>query len=181
MPVEIQAWTSESEVSAAPHAESMYGFKPMAFLKAFAMGYTSVLWLDASILVIKDLEPIFHIIEKDGYFFQDSGWMNKQWCNARAKDYFGTDAGEMLSSGVLGINLRSEIGLKFFAEWYVAMRSGIFNGSHDDHRHDQLCASIIAHKLGMKLQEGNTFFIYGKPGDPRIKENTLALADGICL
>lgn len=170
----------EEDVAASSHAEMNYSFKPMSFIKAYEMGYRQILWLDASMRAIKNLEPIFEIIEKDGYFFQDSGWPNSRWTNAAALEYFGTNAGEMLSSGVLGIDLDSTIGYQFFDKWTQAMRDGMFNGSWDDHRHDQTCASLIAYQMGLKLQPGNTFFVYGSDDEITISEQTVLLADGIC-
>lgn len=175
----ILLFESEEEVGAALHAEMNYSFKPMAIIKAYEAGYRQILWLDASMKAIKDLEPIFEVIERDGYFFQDSGWPNSRWTHTAALEYFGTDEGEMLSSGVLGLDLDSEIGYKFFDTWTQAMRDGMFNGSWDNYRHDQSAASLIAFKMGLKLQAGNTFFVYGDENEPTISEQTVLLADGI--
>jgi hypothetical protein len=175
----VLLFESEEEVGAAPHAEMNYSFKPMAMIKAYEAGYRQILWLDASMRAIKNIDVIFDIIERDGYFFQDSGWMNSRWTTPEAKEYFGTDEGEMLSSGVLGLDLDSEIGYKFFDAWTQAMRDGMFNGSWETTRHDQTCASLIAYKMNLKLQPGNTFFVYGKDDEPTISEQTVLLADGI--
>lgn len=176
----ILLYNSEEHVDAPPHAENNYAFKPMAMLKAYQQGYRQILWLDASMRAIKSLDPIFEIIERDGYFFQDSGWLNSRWTTPEAKEYFGTDEGAMLSSGVLGVDLDNEIGYKFFDLWTKAMRDGMFNGSWDDYRHDQSAASLIAFNLGLKLQEGNTFFVYGDENELTISDKTVLLADGIC-
>lgn len=175
----ILLFDSEESVGAEPHEVNNYSFKPMAMIKVYEKGFRQILWLDASMLVIKDLEPIFALIEKDGYFFQDSGWPNSRWTHDAAREYFGTDEGEMLSSGVLGLDLDSEIGYKFFDLWTQAMRDGMFNGDWDEYRHDQSCASLIAYKLGMKLQTANTFFVYGTEGNEFILDETILLADGI--
>lgn len=175
----ILLFDSEESVGAEPHEVNNYSFKPRAVIKAYEKGFRQILWLDASMLVIKDLEPIFTLIEKDGYFFQDSGWPNSRWTHDAAREYFGTDEGEMLSSGVLGLDLDSEIGYKFFDLWTQAMRDGMFNGDWSEFRHDQSCASLIAYKLGMKLQTANTFFVYGTEGNEFILDETILLADGI--
>lgn len=177
----ILTFRHENEVGAKPHSENNYSFKPLAMLKAFEAGYTSILWLDASMNVIKPLDPIFELIESDGYFFQDSGWMNERWTNYKAFNYFGTKDGRMLSSGVLGVNFYHELGKDFFTRWHMSMTAGIFNGSWEDSRHDQSAASLIAHLMGLKLQDGNTFMVYGKEDEPTISEKTLVLADGIAF
>lgn len=177
--IKVLLFDSEEAVCAEPHEVNNYSFKPMAMIKAYEQGYRQILWLDASMVAIGDLEPIFALIEKDGYFFQDSGWPNSRWTTDKAREYFGTDEGDMLSSGVLGLDLDSEIGYKFFDQWTQAMRDGMFNGSWDTYRHDQSCASLIAFKMGLKLQTANTFFVYGGVDNEFIREETILLADGI--
>lgn len=179
--IDVLTFGSELEVGAAPHSENNYSFKPMAILKAYELGYRQILWLDASMNVIRDIAQVFDIIDKDGYFFVDSGWPNSRWTNEFANEYFGTNDGEMLSSGILGVDLTNSTAYAFFDAWTQSMRDGIFNGDWETHRHDQTAASLIAYKMGMKLQEANTFMVYGKEGNQFITDKTLILADGICL
>lgn len=175
-PVSLLFFHGEKEIGCLPHSQSMYGFKPYAMELARNAGATSVLWLDASMVAIKDISPIFDHIEKHGYFFQDSGWMNNQWTNDATFDYFDTDAGPMMSTGVLGLDFNNKLAIQFFEYWMQSCKDGIFNGSHTNHRHDQTCASIIAHKLRMGLTENNTYWNYGKYP---FHENIVILADGI--
>jgi len=176
---DILMFKSEQEVGALPHSESMYGFKPMAFQKAYDIGYRKILWLDASMYVIKNLEPIFDEIDKKGYFFQDSGWFNRQWTNQETIYYFGTDKGKMISSGVLGLDMNTEQGYKFYEQWVTAMKKGLFNGSHDNHRHDQSSASLIIEKMGLEISENNYLWQYGQITEEPIHENILIIANGI--
>jgi hypothetical protein len=178
---DVLTFRHEYEVGAYLHSVSNYGFKPLSIEAAYKAGYRQILWLDASMNVIGDLEPIFQIIEHDGYFFQDSGWSNARWTNYNAYRYFGHKDGEMLSSGVLGLNFDNSTAMEFFTRWMKAMKDGVFNGCWSDHRHDQTCASLIAYDLGMKLQQANTYFVYGKENNKFIVDKTLILADGICL
>lgn len=174
---DVLMFKRESDVGALPHKDSMYGFKPMAFKKAYEMGYKTVLWLDASMCVIKDLKPIFDAIEKDGYYFQDSGWMNERFTTHEQKEHFGTNEGRMISSGVLGLELSNFYGHSFYRQWITSMQAGMFNGSHDVTRHDQSAASLIIEKMKLKISENNTLWNYGK--EP-FHENIVILADGIC-
>lgn len=178
--VDVMVWGNEGEVGAEPHQNNNYAFKPRAIIKAYEAGYRQILWLDASMVAIKGLEPIFEIIERDGYFFQDSGWPNSRWTTYKGVEYFGHKDGEMLSSGVLGVDLDSNIGYAFFDKWTQAMRDGMFNGPWETWRHDQSAASLIAHTMGLKLQKANTFFVYGQPENEYIVDETVLLADGIC-
>lgn len=177
--VNILAYKSEAEIGAPSHHESPYAFKLYAMREAVNMGYRYILWLDASMLCIAPLDPVFDIIEQDGYFFQDSGWGNARWTPQYALEYFGTNEGVMFSSGFLGLDMESEVGQEFFAKLVQAERDGMFRGSWEDYRHDQSAGSLIAYKMGLKLQPPNTWFVYGKLGQAPIVENTVCLADGI--
>lgn len=173
---QILMYKRESDVGAPSHQENNYGFKAHAIEKAYNFGYRQILWLDASMYVIKDLRPIFDIIKEQGYFFQDSGWMNDRWTTPETKEYFGTNKGKMISSGVLGINLDSEVGLEFFNRFLKSMKDGMFHGSHELTRHDQSCASLIIENMGLTITDNNTYWNYGK--EP-FHENIIILADGI--
>lgn len=173
-------YRSEEEVEAPEHKDNPYAFKIHAIEKALQAGYEQILWLDASMYCVRDLSPLFKQIETIGYFFQYSGWKNYTWTNLHARNYFGTDKGNMLSTGCLGLDFRSNQAKEFFKRWKQSMIDGIFKGSWEDHRQDQTCASLIAYKMEMKLTDNNTFFQYGKAENPPMNESILLIADGIC-
>jgi hypothetical protein len=175
----ISVYAKESLIGAPPHSECMYGFKPVFFQYARSMGYRVVLWLDASMYIRKSLDPLFDHIEKHGYFFQDSGWMNDRWTTPEQKAYFGTDAGKMISSGVIGLDLRHPEANTFLDCWVLAAKKGMFNGSHEVTRHDQTCASLIVEQLGLTITPNHTFWTYGQPHD-NFDDNILIVANGIC-
>lgn len=175
----VLAYQSEAQVGAPTHAEAPYMFKLFAIETAYRLGFRFILWLDASMLVISDLTPVFEEVERDGYFFQDSGWGNARWTNDRAREYFGTDEGVMFSAGMLGLDMENQVAKEFFEQLFQAGRDGIFVGDWENFRHEQSCGSLIAHKLGMKLQPPNTWFVYGKYGQAPVVANTVCLADGI--
>lgn len=177
---QILLYRKESDIDAPRHQESMYGFKPMAFQKAYELGFTTVLWLDASMYVIKDLTPIFEHIEEHGYLFQDSGWMNDRWTTPEAEKYFGTNKGKMISSGVVGLDLTDADACDFLYLWMGAMKDGMFNGSHDNYRHDQSVASLIIENMGLEITPNETYWQYGRPEEQPKHENILILANGIC-
>lgn len=177
---EIFFYRLESQVGAPSHKDNNYAFKVYTFLKAIKEGFTHILWLDASMFVIKDIEPVFDVIDKEGYFFQNGGWKNSEWTNERAIEYFGTSEGDMMAACVLGLNLENEKTREFFDLWIKSMNEGIFNGDWSNHRHDQTCASILAYKLGMPLYEANSLFEYGKANEDPSTDKIVMKADGIC-
>jgi hypothetical protein len=171
-------YRSEEDVESPEHKDNPYAFKIHAIEKALEAGYEQVLWLDASMYAVKDLSPIFKHIEREGYFFQNSEWLNERLTNLHARNYFGTSEGWNISSGCVGLDFRNNQVKEFFKRWKQSMIDGIFKGSWEDHRHDQTCASLIAYKMGLKISPKDTFFQYIT--EPPIKENILLIVDGIC-
>lgn len=170
---------SEEEVGAPLHSENPYAFKIYAIEKVLRAGFEQILWLDASMYILKDLTPLFEHIEREGYFFQYSGWDNSQWTDERALEYFLTNEGKMFATGCFGLDFTNTLAIEFFKRWEQSMLHGMFKGSHEDHRHDQTCASIIAYQMGLKLSPNHTFWQYGKADEKPIHENILLIADGI--
>lgn len=56
-----------------------YAFKAYAMKAAADAGYTSILWLDASILPQHPLTRVWEEIESKGYWIPLNGWTNDQW------------------------------------------------------------------------------------------------------
>jgi len=149
------------------HHESPYEFKINAIEKAFQHDDV-VLWADASMYLVGDLSKIENIILQDGYFMEESGHYVKDWCNIKARQYFGLTEREdhytMFAAGLLGLDKRSPVAMSFFKQWKHAAKAGCFKGDWSDHRHDMTCASIIAQRMGLKYQPGSTHMAYIGPG-----------------
>ena len=153
----------------------VYNVKAAAFEEVEKKGYTHILWLDSSAWAIKDPNPIFDVINNDGWYIGQSGYNCAQSCSDSCLNYFGItrDEAEKMydcSSGVLGLNLNNPQARDFFNEWIASAKLGAFRGSrqHDNqshdtrflfHRQDQSCASIIRHQLDMKFN-GNLHYPY---------------------
>lgn len=159
---------------------SPWAFKPFCILEAKKMGYENVLWLDASNIIIRNPKKIFNIIEKRGYFLYSDNTSNlHQWSSDMCLDKLKIkriDAKKIkdIRAHILGLNFNNIIGNVFLDQWIKSSKDGIsFRGlpkkidieetftnknclvSKDPsvmgHRHDQTVASIIAHKLKMKI------------------------------
>lgn len=155
---------------------SPYTVKVEAFEEAIAMGKTHILWCDSSVWAIKDPMPIFDIINDQGYFFWKSGFNCAQVCSDKCLDYFHVDRDTAetypdCSTSIFGVNLNSEIGYRFITDWMYSARAGAFEGSrlHDNqsqdprflfHRQDQACASLIAGKMGLSMQDPGEYCSY---------------------
>lgn len=183
--IPVMSWQNEFQINGCPkHSVNPYAFKPYAFIQAMSKDYDVVFWMDASCYLIKDIQPILDIVERDGYFMHEAGHWAGTWSNDNSLSYFGLTREEamkipMFTAGCFGLNLKSEIGLKFLSQWLDAANSGAFKGSWTDHRHDLTCGSIIANRLEMKFQFGQDYLQYGAPETPVNNETVTIKLQGI--
>lgn len=61
------------------HQQKPYAFKAYAMRDLLHRGAEVILWADACILPIRDMEPLWQRIERDGYWISNNGWNNAQW------------------------------------------------------------------------------------------------------
>lgn len=187
----------ESSIDAPLHEKNPYAFKIYAIEKAALIGYDSVLYLDSSAYAVSNVDTIFDIIERDGYFMEEAGHYAGTWTNDKTLNYFGIDRDEamnmtMYSAGFTGLNFNYVIAIDFFKRWKESMIAGCFRGNWDNkgltesvdircegHRHDMSCASIIANQLGMKYQSGGSYFQYAAPDDKKNKESVCFYVQGL--
>lgn len=177
---EIMFWNTFPKGSPA-HQELPYGFKVYALKEAINKGFELILWLDASVWVNKDITPLIEKIETEGYFLTqngtpEGGCSTGHWSSDNALKYFEITREAAFkmkhcSGGILGFNLKSDIGIMFSMAWSKSIES--FKGdwtnekkqvSKDDgvlgHRHDQTAASIIAEKLGLTFTDPTGWLDY---------------------
>ena len=147
-------------------------------------GYDQVLWLDASVVAVKDISPVFEEIASTGYIMQTIGHLLGRWVNDSCLKYFKLKREDVSNwpmygdAGFLGLDFRADVSRKFLKEWMKSCVGGAFNGSWDNHRHDMTCGSIIAHNLGMKMVEENKYLKYGFE-DANKGEHTCLIGAGI--
>lgn len=169
----------EAQIGAPPHSLCPYGFKPYALFHAVQLGYTHVLWSDASVWAIRNIQPMFEHIDRHGWmFFLNTCTGN--WTSDACLEAFGVTREEsmgipMLMGICMGFNMTHPLTQKFLEQWLAHANNGkSFPGSWTNkngevskdprvygHRHDQSAASIIAHQLGMQLiVPHETYFEY---------------------
>lgn len=176
----------EHSVGAPRHIENPYAFKIYAINAVREQGYNQILWLDSSVFAIKNVQPVFDEIDKDGFIMQEAGHYVSDWCNDAALAYFKLlrqDARGMLmygNAGFLGLDFNITIGREFFTAWEDSMKAGAFKGDWSDHRHDMSAGSIIANKLGMhkKYKSGNEWLQYAGPYDATANDTIIFKAQG---
>ena len=192
---DLLMFVGENSINAPLHSKIPYAFKIYSILRAYEMGYTSILYLDTSAYAIADVNPIFEIIERDGYFMEEAGHYCGTWTNDKTLDYFNVTRDEamnmtMYSAGFTGLDFTNDLAEGFFAKWAASI--GCFKGQWNNlseteskdkrcqgHRHDMSCGSIIANQLGMKYQIGGSYFQYAAPEDIKLKESVIFYVQGM--
>lgn len=173
------------------HEEQPYAFKLFALRQAVRHGAKSVLWMDSSIVVLRPLEPLWNLLEQQGYWFSKNYDYNQgQFCNDEALAIMGVTREEAFSipqvvGGCFGLSIESHYGREFGYRWDSLLQKGAFRGDRGDlsgsgdmtkfvgHRNDQSCASHVCHKLGMKLTEPPAWF--AEQGYPTTEETILTV------
>lgn len=161
---------NEDAVGAPLHTDNPYAFKIYCIEHVRALGYDQILWIDSSLVRVNGTKPIWDVINKQGYFMNNSGWTVGRWCNEQALAYFNltrenADLIPMFHGGFFGLDFTNKKAVKYFTQLKQAMLDGIFKGSWDDHRHDMTCGGVIAFRNKMKLLRGDEWLSYAADGE----------------
>lgn len=190
----LMAWAGHLPEGSPPHRLIPYAFKAYALSAAKSAGYRFVMWLDASILPLQSMEPIWNRIERDGYWIPANvGYSNYRWTGLSAYADLGVTEDENkqiqhVVSGAYGMDLHHPIGAKIFDEVFRLANTNAHVGpwwnvngeAHpapavEGHRHDQTALSVVAHRLGCELTRWPDPMAYKGREDSR----TILLADGV--
>lgn len=152
-----------------------YCLKPLA-LAHIAKQCNLALLLDASVVALKPLDPLWAHIEKHGYYLGESGFSCGQWTSDEMLEAFKITRDEVIAvpqpaSGIVGLDLRRATGKNVVEAWVRSRH--LFPGHHSNinaenraysyrnegfvskdprclgHRHDQAALGLIAHQLGL--------------------------------
>lgn len=193
---DIKIW-SKIPNGCLPHKQNPYGFKPYAINETHHQGYQKIFWLDSSVWLNKNMNWAWEQVEEYGYCFFYAGFNAGQWTSDNALKNLNTTREEafqipLLCGGIMGLNFDFEVTREFFSQYFQRAHDGSFRGSWTNanqevskdegvlgHRHDQSCASIIAHKLGMKTLHSPPIFSYRAGNDENIKEETIFALEGL--
>ncbi|MGA2477757.1 MAG: hypothetical protein ABSG63_03280 [Spirochaetia bacterium] len=176
---DVILWTDALPPGSPTQDESPMAFKPFAFKAAFEQGYELVLWLDASMMAVRRVQPIFARIARQGYYLWGTGAVCGEWAADEALLRQSVTREESLKieevvSCIVGLRNSSPKGKDFFSRWMAAASDGVsFRGippgrpwtdsrsnsegllSSDPrvkgHRWDQTAASLIAYELNMHI------------------------------
>lgn len=162
----IETWLDQWPSNDFPR-DCVYTIKADCFDHAIKSGYTTIIWADASVYAVRNVQPFVDIINAKGYWLGQSGYNAAQTCSDACLNYFGVtrDWAEGVpdsATGLFGVNLDFPLCREFIEKFIQAGKDGAFRGSRlrgkqskDPrflfHRQDQSAATILAGKLGMSL------------------------------
>ena len=157
------------------HQEIPYAFKAFVLKEAMNKGYTSILWMDSAIYIQHDIEPLFEIIEREGYLIFRNGWTQANWSTDAQLEAFNLtrDEAETMPhpmACVIGFQINDET-----IEWihdYInsyPLFVGAWNNNDNvcsadtrvlGSRHDQTVLGFIANQYGLKMTNPNGLLSY---------------------
>ena len=185
----VLMWRDQFPEGSPPQDETPYAFKPFALAEA-SIGFSALLWCDASVVPLRSLVPLWELIETQGYWFSANipygetgrAWTCGEWtCDSALEPLSITREQAFQIPHIIGtafgLDLRHAIAREFLAEYLRLARDGTafrgpwnnagFRASQDPrvlgHRHDQTAASVIAWRLGMKLTTPPVWIVDGIP------------------
>lgn len=190
---EFIGFTDEESIGAPLHTNNHYSFKIYGFAHALRKGFTSIMWLDASVYAVGNIDHLFDEIEEKGYIMQEAGHMCGTWASDETLKYFGIDRYDAMgmpmygNAGFLGLDFTQKIGKTFFYSWSIAMLSGLFMqdwNNTDNHlsaderckgeRQDMTSGSIIANIMNLSFKKGDEILEYATEEMP-LKNETIVL------
>lgn len=125
-----------------------YSFKVAFLQEARMLGFKEVLWIDTAIHPVTNLNKVFSLIKKRGFFFTYVGTLrsNQPSHLTPASDFLGIsdelyDRVYHISSAILGLNMTNKKALDFLDMWYRETEKvyGNITGFPEE-----LCLSITA-------------------------------------
>ncbi len=198
----FMGWRNTMPPGSPSHLDVPYAFKAWALKAAADAGHTVLLWADACILPILNLEPLWDKIERDGAWISRNGWTNAQWTADSAYPDLGVTREqnatiEHVVATTFGLNLKNPVGERIFQEYLRLAQTkafcgpwwnnkGPYSGNHGaapcgpetifGHRHDQTALSVLAWRYGVELTSAPEWFAYREQGKAP-HPTTVLLAD----
>lgn len=169
-------------IGSPTHQQSPYEFKVHAIEHASDFD-PIVLWCDSSLWRVGDLSKIESIIKTKGYFMEEAGHYCKDWCKPETKQWFELKPSEdhfiMFSAGLLGLDFNNQDAQLWFSAWKASAKAGHFRGDWSNHRHDMVCGSIIAQRMGFKYERGGSHMSYIGEGYTKPDPDSIFYLQGI--
>lgn len=177
---DVYAWSDESHLAVPGHESMPYAFKIGAFNHVAALGHKIILWCDAAVFAIKNIQPIFDHIEREGHILFHSGFNCAQWTSDVCLEQCSVTRDEaekmpMYMACCMGLNLDHPRSAEFLRRLTERALDGVslpgaWNNTGNSvskdlrcqgHRHDQSIGSLIAAQMQMEIIIAHhTYFAY---------------------
>lgn len=133
-----------------------FGFKCLALWNSKNLG-DNILWLDAGVMALKSVKPMFDIIESEDFFAVGDTHLNKNYTHDKCAFILNANESEMndrqLSAGIIGYKkngIHEHVIDKAFE--YSKIRECIV-GHENNHRQEQSIFSILVSRFGINKQD----------------------------
>jgi hypothetical protein len=131
------------------YADVPYSFKPFFFEEVRDLGYENILWLDACVVPIKNLKPLFDFLEEKGCCFHAGRTLKKNELNLNYKQIYPNlntliDQKEVISQ-IVGINTKNPHANELLDRWIqnAEQKVPFLMG-------DQVPLGFLIHDLGLQ-------------------------------
>src|SRR5579872_1347000 len=159
-------------------ADVPYAFKPFFFEEVRDMGYKRILWLDSASIPVKNLDPVFSIMDQFGCCFFAQGIMSQQkkdMLNYVFRALRISPQGQFLDilSQVVGFNLNNPRAARLLDRWIEAATQKI---PFLEPSGDQFSFGLLVHEAN--LLQGllpETYYQEGTPTNFNINSGTVIL------
>lgn len=171
--------------------QKYYRFKASALQRAYENGYEQVLWVDSSILFIRDIHLLWQQIETDGYWVSENlpcygsagHWTRDSslsLLNITREESFNI---KKVVATAFGLSFIHPIGKKMYDEFLFYEKNGAFNDVPGEisihscvkgHRHDQSALSVICHNNNVNLTKQPNVFL-------DLNDNNINGTDTTCM
>ena len=165
---DIYTFSKFEEIGSPTHDEAPYAFKMHSIRTVYMKGYDIVIWCDSPARLIRSISQWIPEIEKRGVYLQEDGHPLGSWANDRALEAFGMSRDDAMKlktvyASIMAFDFRHPITKQFLYRWKDCADKGLFKGKWknneftessdprcEGHRHDQTCAELVAHQMGIQ-------------------------------
>lgn len=160
-------FTEKYPAGCPTHQQHPYAFKYSIMQNVFDGGADLVFWLDASVVPLKSIDPLWDIIQSRGLLaFQNPGCMENQFTSKDCLDVLGCsleDASKIcqINGGIVGYNRHNTEAMDIFQKMrQLSTNPKAFKGGSNTstdpkyvaHRHDQSCLSYLLWKHKIQVE-----------------------------
>jgi hypothetical protein len=132
------------------------GYAYKCFCLQHQKGNNNILWLDAGVITLKSVKPIFDIIQNDDIFVVGDYHLNKNFTKPLCSEIMKATESELndvqISAGIIGYKLNGNFQHLFNDAYEYSKIDGCIIGNENNHRHDQSVYSILVSRYGVNKQ-----------------------------